>query len=119
MNPNRNWLLGGAALIAALGTGYGIAQLTDRAGEPAAEAEHDEGEHADAPEGVVVLTAQQITSSGIAVVPVGRGGGAETRIAGRVEAISGAKGAVAASVGGRVERVLVAAGSPVRSTTSA
>lgn len=42
------------------------------------------------------------------------GGGGETRLAGRVEPMVDARAAVAASVGGRVERVLVTPGQSVR-----
>ncbi|WP_224761451.1 efflux RND transporter periplasmic adaptor subunit [Brevundimonas aurantiaca] len=61
----------------------------------------------------MALTAEQIRAAGIAVVAVGAGGGSETRLAGRVEPMVDAR-AVAASVGGRVERVLVAPGQSVR-----
>ena len=74
------------------------------------------GAHAEeeAPEGVVKLTADQIKASGVGVMAVGRGGGASTRIAGRVEPSIGARASVAATVTGRVERVLVAPGSQVK-----
>ena len=62
----------------------------------------------------MVLTQPQIEASGIQVVALGRGGGGETRLSGRVESAVGARAAVAASVGGRVERVVVAPGTPVR-----
>lgn len=65
-------------------------------------------------EGLVALTQQQIEASGIQVVAVGRGGGSETRLSGRVEPAIGARAAVAASIGGRVERVIVAPGTRVR-----
>lgn len=81
---------------------------------------HDEkGEHGndggEEKEGLVALTPQQIEASGITVVAVGRGGGGgETRISGRVEPAIGARAAVAAAIGGRVERVIVAPGTNVR-----
>lgn len=139
---NNTLLLGGAAaaLLVAVGTGYGVARLTaepatpenhaeseaghakEEAGHAESEKEgaHAEGEaekaegEAEGAEGVVSLTPQQITASGITVVAVGRGGGAETRLSGRVEPSIDARAAVAASVGGRVERVLVAPGAAVR-----
>ncbi len=70
---------------------------------------------ADADEGVVALTAEQIRASGIEVVAVGRGGGGSTRLSGRVEPSIGARASVASSVTGRVERVLVAPGTAVTS----
>ena len=75
----------------------------------------DDGEAAgEAKEGVITLTPAQIDAAGITVMAVGRGGGGETRLAGRVEPMIDARAAVAASVGGRVERVLVAPGQSVR-----
>ena len=60
------------------------------------------------------LAAAQAQAANLVVVGVGRGGGAETRLSGRVEPMIDARAAVAASVGGRVERVLVAPGQSVR-----
>src|SRR5690606_12142917 len=73
-----------------------------------------EGEAAEAPEGVVELTAEQLQAAGISIVSVSRGGGGETRLSGRVEAMVDARAAVGAVVGGTVERVLVAPGQAVR-----
>ena len=75
--------------------------------------EDHEGEEAEAEEGVVALSPEQIEASGISIVGVGRGGGSETRLSGRVEPSVTARAAVAASIGGRVERVLVASGATV------
>ena len=74
------------------------------AGHAEGEAGHAEGEagHAEegeAPEGRVELTAAQIQAAGITVVSVGGGGGGETRLAGRVEAMVDSRAAVAAAVG--------------------
>lgn len=118
---NRTLLIGGVAAVVLLGGG-GLFLALNRDARPAAEGEaghaeeegHAEGEGAEAPEGVVALTAEQIRAAGIAVVAVGAGGGSETRLAGRVEPMVDARAAVAASVGGRVERVLVAPGQSVR-----
>ncbi|WP_305230092.1 hypothetical protein, partial [Klebsiella pneumoniae] len=63
-------------------------------------------EAAEAPEGVIELTAEQLQAAGISVVAVSRGGGGETRLSGRVEAMVDARAAVGAVVGGTVERVL-------------
>lgn len=119
-----------AAVIAGLG-GFGLSSLLNRSDAPAAakEAEH-EGEHAEgeeghaegeaghaegqAEEGVVALTPAQVQASGIAVVAVGRGGGAETRLSGRVEPMIDGRASVGAAVAGRVERVLVAPGQSIR-----
>jgi len=75
-------------------------------GEEAHEDEHGE-------EGVIALTPEQLAASGIELVAVGRGGGSEIRLSGRVEAAIGGRAAVATSVAGRVERVLVAPGDRV------
>lgn len=82
----------------------------DRAGHPAG----DEPAGEEGPDGVVALTRRQIEASGITVVAAGRGGGNETRLTGRVEPAVEARAAVAATVGGRVERVMVSPGVPVR-----
>ena len=117
-------LLCGAVLLVALGTGFGLAQLIPHS-EHTAHVEDDEhaahndpdqqDEHEDAPseEGVVALTARQIEASGISIVDVGRGGGNEYRLSGRVESAVGARAVVAAITGGRVEQIHVAPGSSV------
>ena len=111
---NRTWLTAGVAAVVVFG-GAGIYVLTRPAADPSAaesaEAEHleEEGE-----EGVLLLTPAQIDAARIAVVAVTGGGGSETRLSGRVEPMVDARAAVAASVGGRVERVLVAPGQSVR-----
>ena len=92
----------------------------DEATPDGAEAHNDgdgDGEHGEeeAEEGLVKLTSDQIKASGIGVVAVGRGGGASTRLAGRVEPAIGGRAAIASTVTGRVERVLVAPGTAVKS----
>ena len=117
MTPNNIRLLFGAALLVALGAGFGLAQLiphTEHAAHVEGDDHDDHDDHDDeAPEGVVVLTARQIEASGIGIVAVGRGGGNETRLTGRVESALDARTAISAIVGGRVEQVQVAPGSPV------
>jgi membrane fusion protein, heavy metal efflux system len=101
---------------------HGDDQAQESHADHGAEGGHDEkGDHddhgdeaAESEEGLVALTQQQIEASGIQVVALGRGGGSETRLSGRVESAIGARAAVAATVGGRVERVIVAPGTPVR-----
>ncbi|WP_045318704.1 efflux RND transporter periplasmic adaptor subunit [Brevundimonas abyssalis] len=119
-------LIGGAAalaLVVAVG-GYFVLTPDDR--ETAqVEAAHSEGdgdthegeaghEGEEAREGFVALDAEQIQASNITVVALGRGGGTETQLSGRVEPMVDSRAAVAAAVGGRVERVLVAPGQSVR-----
>ncbi|MFT4956309.1 MAG: cobalt-zinc-cadmium efflux system membrane fusion protein [Brevundimonas sp.] len=117
---NKTWLMAGAAAVVVLG-GAGLYTVFGPSGQPAAaqgeagSAEEEAG-HAEegGEQGVVVLSPAQIQAAGIAVVTVTGGGGGETRLAGRVEPMVDARAAVAASVGGRVERVLVAPGQSVR-----
>ena len=133
---NRTWLLGGAAAAVLLGGGLwlfsersGAVPAEASAAAPAAdqhaegEAGHTEGEEGATEggageEGVVELTAAQIQAVGITLVSASGGGGGETRLSGRVEPMIDARAAVAASVGGRVERVLVAPGQSVRAGQS-
>jgi len=124
---NKTWLMAGVAAVVVLG-GAGLYAMTrppaeapaaeGEAGHSEEEGEHAEGEEEGGEEGVVVLTAAQITAANIAIVAVTGGGGGETRLSGRVEPMIDARAAVAASVGGRVERVLVAPGQSVRAGQS-
>jgi cobalt-zinc-cadmium efflux system membrane fusion protein len=75
--------------------------------------EHAPHDEESAEEGVVALTPSQIEASGIAVVNVGRGGGSQTRVSGRVQYAVDARAVVAATTAGRVEKILVASGSSV------
>ena len=118
----RRLMMFAAAFLFAVLVGYGLAKLTGGQDAGPSPAGHVDGggqdehgdEEAEGEEGLVVLTQPQIEASGIQVVALGRGGGGETRLSGRVESAVGARAAVAASVGGRVERVVVAPGTPVR-----
>ncbi|WP_230974807.1 efflux RND transporter periplasmic adaptor subunit [Brevundimonas vitis] len=113
-------MAGVAAVVVIGGAGlYAMSRSPAEAPDASAEGEHAEGEegHAEegaAEEGVVLLTEAQIAAANISVVAVTGGGGSETRLSGRVEPMVDARAAVAASVGGRVERVLVAPGQSVR-----
>lgn len=113
------WLMTGAAVVIALGAGFGAARILDR---PPAEAEHAETGRADDKAGeaaFVALTPQDAAQAGVSVVAVQRGGGAEQKLPGRVAFASGAEAAVDAPLGGAVVRVhvglgdRVAAGSPL------
>ncbi|WP_292074654.1 MULTISPECIES: efflux RND transporter periplasmic adaptor subunit [unclassified Brevundimonas] len=113
MNTRTRTAAAVAALVVALGAGYGIARITTAspAGEAAEEDHHEE--EGGAP-GVVTLTLAEAQAAGIRIVSVQSGGGGETRLAGRVEAAPDAQAAVGAALGGRIERLLVASGSVVR-----
>jgi cobalt-zinc-cadmium efflux system membrane fusion protein len=107
MKIDKKALLSGAAILAALAVGYGLASLRapaakDRHAEPAAEAKTEEGR--------IEILAADASAAGIAVVTVGRGGGSDVRLTGRVEAAPDARAVVAAPLAGVVERVLVSPG---------
>ena len=119
---NKTLLIGGVAALVLLGGGglyfaMGRSETPTVAADEAASSEGEEGRaegEAEAPEGFIALSAAQAQAANLIVVGVGRGGGAETRLSGRVEPMVDARAAVAASVGGRVERVFVAPGQNVR-----
>jgi len=111
MTPRKHWLMTGAAVVAALGLGFGAARLLDR---PAPDA-HAEEEHAEeAPEGFVALTEQEATAAGVSLTGVTRGGGGEYRLPGRVAVAPGAEARVDAPLAGVVTAVHVGPGSAVR-----
>lgn len=117
MNSIKNRSLFGIALLSAVLLGFGMARFLDEPQHPLfdSEVEHEGHSHDDdhENEGIVTLTARQITASGITIVAVGRGGGEEARLAGRVETARDARATIAAAVGGSVERVEVAPGALV------
>ena len=110
---NRTWILAGAAtaLTAALGLGYGVGRLTDKA--PAQAPDHGKEEAPPHDEGFVALGAVDAAKAGVLTVPVGRGGGSELVLSGRVALAANASAAMGAPVSGTVERVHVAAGDRV------
>src|SRR5690606_23173333 len=103
LSSNKKVLIAGVAAVVLLGGGALALTLTrSDPPAPAAKKTEVEGEAAEAPEGVVELTAEQLKAAGISVVAVSRGGGSETRLSGRVEAMVDARAAVGAVVGGTV-----------------
>lgn len=110
MPIDRKTLLTGAALVIALGAGFGIAKLSDRA--PAATEESEEAEGG-ASGDFVKLSPDQARTAGVAVVTVGQGGAGDVRLSGRVEPAPDGRAVIAAPVSGSVERVLVAPGAQV------
>ena len=109
-------LLTGAALAAALAAGYGLATFRPAPADAHGEEARDEEGHADekvGEEGFIALAADQAAAAGVAVVTVGRGGGSDIRLTGRVEAAPDARAVVAAPVSGVVERVLLSPGAQV------
>lgn len=130
---NRTLLIVGVATVAILGAGgaWLATQGPDKAeqaeaGHADGEAGHTEGdaghkegeeghaEEGEAKEGFVALTDAKVQAAGIQLATVSSGGGAETRLSGRVEPMVDARAAVAAVVSGRVERLLVVPGQGVR-----
>lgn len=127
---NRNWLLAGAALVAATGIGFTAAKLTSPKPPTAAEAPeegeagHGEGEaHAEgeghAEEGaeaeVVAMDDARIKTAGIQLQPVAVGGlGAEIRAQATVEAEPSGQAALTARAAGSIARINKRLGDPVR-----
>ncbi|MEG2499199.1 efflux RND transporter periplasmic adaptor subunit [Brevundimonas sp.] len=113
MSSNKKLLIAGVAAVVLLGGGLMALTLTP-SNPPAAAPETEATEEAATPEGVIELDQAQIDAAGISIVSLSRGGGGETRLSGRVEAMVDARAAVGAMVSGTVERVLVAPGTSVR-----
>lgn len=119
MNIQRHWLMTGAAVVAALGVGFGAAQLMNRPTPDAAHAENgaeaEEGhgvEHAE--EGThVELTPEAAQKAGVTIVTVGQGGGTELKLPGRIAFATGAEADVDAPLPGVVTRVHVGIGDRV------
>lgn len=113
MIMQRHWLMTGAAVVVALGVGFGAAQFLER---PATEPEHAEDGHAGeegGEEGVIALSAQAAAAAGVSIIAIQRGGGAELKLPGRVAFAPGAEAAVDAPLGGAVVRVHVGLGDRV------
>lgn len=109
----RKWMMAGTgiALTAALGLGYGVGRLADRT--PAEAPTHEDGEEAHYEEGFVALSAADAAKAGVLTASVGRGGGSELVLPGRVALAANALAALGAPMSGTVERVHVAAGDRV------
>lgn len=113
----KTLILSGAAAIVLLGAGGAfltVRKAPETAQQTAKPAAVEEDHAEEVPEGVILLSAEQISASGLTVVSVGGAGGGEVRLAGRVEPMVDARASVASAVSGRVERVLVAPGQTVR-----
>lgn len=111
MTLDRKSLMIGAALVAALGVGFGAAKLTAKPpAAPAAEEHEEEGGSG----GLIRLTPQQAQAAGVMTVTIARGGGGDLRLIGHVEAAAQAHAAVASPVSGSVQRLLVSPGAQVR-----
>jgi cobalt-zinc-cadmium efflux system membrane fusion protein len=118
MTLSRNWLMTGAAVIAALGIGaaggYGLARLNPAPDSHTEEEGHgDEAAEQAAEGGMIALTPEAAAKAGVTVVAVGRGGGAELMLPGRVAFAPGAEAVVDAPLPGQVVRVHVGVGERV------
>lgn len=114
---DRRLLLGGAAaLVIAVGAGFGLARLTAPAPDAHAEGEEHGDDHADeeAAAGFVPLTAEAAQALDISIVAIGRGGSAELTLPGRVSLVPGAEAAVDSPLPGVVTAVHVGPGDRVR-----
>lgn len=112
MTSNKHWLVTGAAIVVALGVGFGASQMMPR--QTMAPAAHeDEAGHPESPEGVISLSASEALAAGVQITSVERGGGSELLLPGRVEFASGAEAVVDAPLPGAVLRVHVGVGSRV------
>ncbi len=110
---DRKWILAGAAaaLVTTAGLGFGLGRLTDPA--PARPPAHEEKGEAPHEEDFVALSAADAFKAGVLTTTVGRGGGSELVLPGRVALAVNASAALGAPVSGTVERVHVAAGDRV------
>jgi cobalt-zinc-cadmium efflux system membrane fusion protein len=109
----RKWILAGAAtaLVVTAGLGFGVGRLTDKA--PVEAPAHEVKEEVGHEEGFVALSAADAVKAGVLTTTVGRGGGSELVVPGRVALAVNASAALGAPVSGTVERVHVAAGDRV------
>jgi len=116
MKIDRHWLVTGAAVIAALGVGFGAARLMPGAA-PRADTHAEGEEHAKeetGAEGFVALTAADAAGAGVTVATAKRGGGVDLMLPGRVEFAPGAEAVVDAPLPGAVLAVHVGPGSAVQ-----
>lgn len=118
MRLTRQQAIIAGSLVAAAGLGFGAARWSADSPqvEVHAEEEHEGEEHGaeeKGGEGFVALAPQAATAAGVEVATVGRGGGAELILPGRVAFAPNAEAAVASPLSGVVESVHVAMGSRV------
>ena len=113
MQIQRHWLMTGAAVVTALGVGFGAAQVLNRTTPEAVEhAEEGQGE-AGGEGAALALSPEQAAQAGVPVVGLQRGGGADLKLPGRVDFAPGAEAVVDAPLAGAVSRVHVGLGDRV------
>lgn len=114
---DRRFLLGGvAAVLLAVSAGFGLARLTAPSTDDHAEGEAHGDEHGEqgATPGFVALTAEAARALNISIVEVGRGGGSELTLPGRVSLVPGAEASVDSPLAGVVVAVNVGPGDRVQ-----
>ena len=93
---------GGGGTGKEAGAGNEVANATEEAGHSEAEGEH-EGEAANAPEGTIALTPQQIVAAGITIVrPSVTGGGGVLTLPATIEGDPQGTQVISAAIGGRI-----------------
>jgi cobalt-zinc-cadmium efflux system membrane fusion protein len=108
---NRQWLMGGVALVAAVGVGFAAAKFTNPKAPPAAEAEAAVAHSAD----TMTMGPARLAASGVLVQPVSTSGlAAEIVAQASVEAEPGGQAVLTARAPGSVSRILKRLGDPVR-----
>ena len=108
---NRQWLMGGVALVAAVGVGFAAAKFTNPKAPPAAEAEAAVAHSAD----TMTMGPARLAASGVLVQPVSTSGlAAEIVAQASVEAEPGGQAVLTARAPGSVSRILKQLGDPVR-----
>lgn len=108
---NRQWLMGGAALVAAVGVGFAAAKFTNPKAPPAAEAEATVSHSAD----TMTMGPERLAASGVLVQLVSTSGlAAEIVAQASVEAEPGGQAVLTARAPGSVSRILKRLGDPVR-----
>lgn len=113
MKIDRHWLMTGAAVMAALGVGFGAGRLMpDDRGAADTHAEQEAPQEA-AAEGFVALKPADAGAAGVSIVSVERGSGSGLMLPGRVAFAPGAEAVVDAPLSGAVVRVHVGTGSRV------
>ncbi|MET0250770.1 MAG: efflux RND transporter periplasmic adaptor subunit [Novosphingobium sp.] len=103
-----------AGLAAALGLGAGSLLWRDTPERHADDAHQEEASEHASKAAFVALTPATASKAGVEITSIGRGGGAELQIPGRVTFAPNAEAAIGAPLGGVVETVHVAPGSRVR-----
>ncbi|MCI3131000.1 efflux RND transporter periplasmic adaptor subunit [Phenylobacterium aquaticum] len=108
---SRQWLMGGAALVAALGVGFAAAKFSTPKAPSTAEAKPATAHGAD----TMTMGPERLAASGVLVQPVSTSGlAAEIVAQASVEAEPGGQAVLTARAPGSISRILKRLGDPVR-----